>query len=100
MLVDFLKGNHLTKMEATMPWQRAASRGGSSSQVGGLRLDTMGSQYLWGSCAYLLVGPDPSVGPGRWLRAEYQVDLSMRSRLAPGTRAEQGTPESGPQVRT
>jgi hypothetical protein len=63
MLVDFLKGNNLSKVLATLPGLWAASRE-SQPRVTDHGLDTTGHQHLWGVLGVLAVGPSPLVEPG------------------------------------
>jgi hypothetical protein len=66
MLVDFLKGNHLSKGIATLPWLWAASRR-LRITVADRGSVTTKHQYLWGVLHVLVVGPGPLVGLGEWL---------------------------------
>jgi hypothetical protein len=84
MLVDFLKGNHLTKVLATVPWLWAASRE-SSLKVINLGLSTTRPQVNMGVWLCLLVGPGPAIRPGGCLRdqdwhlAESQELIRLRA---------------------
>jgi hypothetical protein len=78
-----------------MPWLRATGRG-FLSKVDGLGSGTIRNLYLWGVCAYLLVGSGLLARPGGWPMEELSRlkqgrhdpgDLGRRSRLALKTQA-------------